>query len=93
MVFVSVRDDDAAHAAFVLHEIGYVGDNKVYARHILSRESKPGVDYDNVFAVFERGHIFAYFAHSAQKSHFKRFVRLAVLFFVRLCFFGRFGGV
>ncbi len=46
MVFVSVREDDAANLAAVLDEVGDVGDDDVDAQELFFGEHEAGVDDD-----------------------------------------------
>jgi len=50
MIFVAVREDDAAHALAVLDEIRNVGDYDVDAEQLGFREHQAGVDDDDVIA-------------------------------------------
>ena len=70
MVFVSVRENNAAHLVLILREIGNVGYDGIHARHFFVGKADPRVDNDDVVAVFKRGHILPDFAHAAKEKDF-----------------------
>ena len=97
MIFVSVRQKDAADLLAVVDEIGDVGKDEVDPRHLFGREDDACVNDDDVAAVLDGGHILADLADAAEEEHFDgllSFAALRLLFallarFSRLLCFGR----
>ena len=57
----------------VLHEIGVIGNDRIHPGHILAvGEGEPCVDDDDVVPVFEGGHVFPDFPHTAEEEDFYR---------------------
>ena len=70
MVFVSVRENKPAHPLRVFDEIGYIGNDKVESGGFFRGEDCARIDYDNVVAAFDCGHILSYFANAAEIDDF-----------------------
>ena len=70
VVFVAVRQKDAADLILVLDKIGDVGEHEVDARHLLGRENDARVDDDDVVPVLDGGHVLADLADTAEEEHF-----------------------
>ena len=73
MVFIAVRNDDAAHPILILNQICVVRYDKVYTGHIAAGESKPRIYYDYILSEFKGGHVLTDFSYSAQESYFQGF--------------------
>ena len=67
MVLVRVREDDRAHHALVLLQVGDVRDYDVHSEEFLLGEHQAGVDHDDVVAGAKGQHVHAEFAQSAQR--------------------------
>jgi len=72
MVFVAMGQEDAFELMLVLHDIGKVGNDDVDAGHVVFRKSDAAVDDDHLVAVFVNGHVFADFAHAAQRDNLEQ---------------------
>ena len=69
MILVTMGHQYAAQLVRVLFNVCHVRYNKIYARHIVIGEYKPAVYYYHVLAVFQHGHVLAYFAHAAKRDY------------------------
>ena len=67
VVLVAVGDDVAAQLVQVALEVGRVRDNEVYAEHIIVRECYAAVDYNDVAAVLDNGHVLADLVQTAKR--------------------------
>ncbi len=65
VVFMRVREHDGLHHAFVLLQVGGVGNYDVHAKQFLLWEHQARVDDDNFVAEAQGHHIHAEFAQSA----------------------------
>ena len=68
VIFVPVREEQAADAVLVFDEIGDVRDHKIDAQHILFGEDRAAVHNDHIVAIFDSGNIFSKFIHTAQRD-------------------------
>ena len=64
---MAVGDDVAAQLVDVALEVGRVRDNQVYAEHIVVREGYAAVDYNDVAAVLNNGHVLADLVQTAKR--------------------------
>ena len=58
----------------VFVDVRKVRRDQIDARRLVCREHSAAIDDEDVVAVLDRGHIFAYLPHSAQKDDFELFV-------------------
>ena len=70
MVFVPVREDDAAHTGGVVFQIGDVGQNDINAVHVFIREAHAAIHHDDVVAVLKCRHVFADLTETAERDDF-----------------------
>ena len=68
VVFVAVRQDQAAHVLGVLLEIREVGRDDVDAHQLGVGEHHPGVDHDNVIAVADGHGVHPELAQAAERD-------------------------
>ena len=68
VIFVRVGEDDGAHHALVLLQVGDVGDDDVDAEQFLLGEHQAGVNYDDVVAGAQREHVHTELAQPAQRN-------------------------
>ena len=68
MIFMTMGDEDAADAVFVLKDIRIILDNGIDARHRFFGKSHAAVDDDDVVAEFEKGHILADLAKTSERN-------------------------
>src|SRR3989344_4502493 len=66
VVEVSMSDDERAYFIFTLFEVGRIWDDIVHSRGSFIGKMHTGVNDDNVFADFYRGHILADFFYTAE---------------------------
>ena len=66
MVLVAVGDDDAPHQALLIVQVAEIGDDQVYAQHVVFGEHDPRVHDDDVTAVFQDHHVLAHFPQSSE---------------------------
>ena len=66
MILVSVGQQDTADPIRILFQIRNIGDNQIYAKHIIVGERKTAVHDDHVVTVFQNGDIFADLVQAAQ---------------------------
>ena len=74
MVFVPVRNDDAAEPILLVFQIGDIGNYQVDAQHVVFGKHHTGVDEDDIVAVFKHHTVLGDFAQAAQGDDAKRFV-------------------
>ena len=67
VVFVTVGEDDAAHALAIFDEVGDVGDNDVDAEQFGFGEHHSGIDDDDVIAPAHGHAVHAEFAEAAER--------------------------
>ena len=94
MVFMPVREENAADLVFILDEIGDIGEDEVDARHLFGREDDARVDDDDVVPVLDGGHVLADLADAAKEEYFDGSLlsaALSLLFLRRLLFCILFG--
>ena len=80
VILVRVREDDRAHHALVLFQIGNVGDHDIHAEQLLLGEHQARIDHDNVVARAEGEHVHSELAQSAERNGPQR--RCAQMFFL-----------
>ena len=71
VILMAVCDEIAAQARGVLFKVGCIGDDQVYARHVVARENRTQIDHDDVVLIFVDRHVLADFAQSAQRNDAK----------------------
>ena len=80
VVFVRVREDDRAHHALVLLQVGDVGDDDVDAEQFLLGKHQAGVDHDDVVAAAKSEHVHAELAQSAERNGPQRRICAQIVF-------------
>ena len=91
MVFVAVRDADAAYAALFAFEVCDIGQYQVYAEHFFFGKAHAHINDNNVFAVFNYGHVLADLAQPADRYEpyiFGCGLRVYILCLLLLCQYG-----
>ncbi len=73
MVFVTVGEYYASKFVLVFSEVGEVGQDQVYARHLFVREGHASVDKDYTAVLPYGSHIFADLPQSAQGNDLQSF--------------------
>ena len=68
MVLVRVREHDGLDHAFVLFQVGGVGNYDVHTQQFLLGEHQSRIDHNNFVAEAQGQHIHAEFAQSAQRN-------------------------
>ena len=68
VIFVRVREDDGAHHALVLFQVGDVRDDDVHAEKFLLGKHQARVNHNDVVAAAEGHHVHAEFAQPAQRN-------------------------
>src|SRR5258706_2369178 len=66
VILMPVGNEEATNAVKLVCEVGDVGNDEINAQHLLIWEHQPGVDDDDVFAIFDRHHVLANLAQAAQ---------------------------
>src|SRR6266545_1972642 len=69
VVFVTVRNEDAAKLADTLGDVSYVRNDEVHTQHLFVGEHDAGVNEDQVIGKLESHHILADLAQPAQGNH------------------------
>jgi hypothetical protein len=72
VVFVTVRDDDAAQLIALVAQIFPIGNDEVDAQHVVFGEHDAAIDQDDVLAVLEGRHVLADFAAPAERDDAQR---------------------
>ncbi len=68
VIFVAVRDDDAAQLIALVAQVFPIGDDEVDPQHIVFGEHDAAVDQQDIRAVFKGRHVLADFAAAAQRN-------------------------
>ena len=71
MVFVAVGNQKGPDLVPVLHQVADVGNREVDPWHVLAGKQDPGVDDDDVVAVFKGHHVLADLTETAKRYHSK----------------------
>ena len=71
VVFVSVRDENAADLIFIFFQICDVRNDKVDAGHFVVREAHAAVDDDDIVFVFQNGDILTDLFQAAEGKYFQ----------------------
>ena len=66
VVLVPVGDQDSPHPVDIASQVGDVGDDQVYPRHVLSGKLYPAIDDDDVAVAFQGHHVLANFPQASQ---------------------------
>ena len=69
VVFMAVRQDDAAHLLQAFHDVAGVGDDDVDAVHLARGKHEAGIDDQQILVRFQHEHVLANFAQAAQRNH------------------------
>ena len=69
VVFVAVREHDAAHMLAILQQVRNVGDDDVDAQQLGFGKHEAGVDHDDVVAVADGHAVHTELAHPAQRNN------------------------
>ena len=72
MVFMAVRDDDAAQLMLVFEHVGVIGQNEIDARMIVVGKHQARIDQQHVVAAFEYGHVLSDGVKTAERDDFQR---------------------
>ena len=85
VIFVAVRENNAADMLAILFEVGDVGDDEVDAKEFGVGKHHAGVDDEDIVAKTQDQHVHTKFAETTERNNGKRLIRLAqvVPFFVR----------
>jgi hypothetical protein len=75
VVFVSVGDHNAAHLIPLAQQVVEIRDDVIDSQHIVVGEHNPGVDDQDIVAVFIGHHILAYFPQAPQRDDSQFFIR------------------
>jgi hypothetical protein len=68
VIFVRVRQDDAAHHVLVLLQVRDIGNHDIHAKQLLLGKHQSRVDDENVIAISQDHHVHAEFAEPAQRD-------------------------
>ena len=71
MVFMSVRNKEAAKLLLIFYEIGNVGNDEIDAVHIVLGKTEAAVNNDHILSVLQNGHVFSDFIQTAQRNNFQ----------------------
>ena len=71
MVLVAVGEDDRLDVVGAVAQVGEVGQDEVDAEHLGGRELEPGVDDDDLAAVFDDRHVLADLPQPAERDDAK----------------------
>jgi hypothetical protein len=71
VVFVAVRNHNPAYALLVLDQVGKVGDDDVYAEHLLAGEFHPSIDDENLATVLEHSAVLTDATEASQWQQFQ----------------------
>ncbi len=69
MVLVTVGKNYTPDFVLIFHKVGYVRDNQVETGCFVCGEYRARVNYYNIVAALDCGHIFTYFAYAAEKNY------------------------
>src|ERR1700694_2959759 len=68
MVFVTVRDKNAANALLLVVQVARIGDNQVYAKHFIVGEHRTRINNHDVVTVFDDHHILSDFPQPSKRD-------------------------
>src|ERR1700694_5606603 len=68
MVFVTVRDKNAANALLLVVQVARIGDNQVNAKHFVVGEHRTRINNHDVVAIFDDHHILSDFSQSSERD-------------------------
>ena len=68
VIFVAVREHDAAHMLAIFEQVRNVGDDDIDAQQLGFREHQAGVDHDDVVAEADGHAVHTELAHPAQRN-------------------------
>jgi hypothetical protein len=69
VVFVAVREHDAAHMLAILEQVRNVGNDDVDAQQLGLGEHQAGIDHDDVIAIADGHAVHTELAHPAQRNN------------------------
>ncbi|CCX55075.1 uncharacterized protein BN814_02142 [Veillonella sp. CAG:933] len=85
MVFMTVSDNYGTYFILVFNQITHVRDDNVNARHIVFRERKTCIQYDNIIAILEYGHVLTDFTETAQRNNHELIFFARMMLMIRMC--------
>ena len=65
MVFMAVSDEDATDAVFFVVEVTGIRDNEIDTEHFFVGEHNPGINNDDIIAIFDDHHVLSDFPQSS----------------------------
>ncbi len=68
MVFVAVRDEDAANVVLFVVQVARIGDNQVNAKHFIVWEHRARIDNHDVAAIFDDHHILSDLSQPSERD-------------------------
>src|SRR5437588_8741095 len=68
MIFMTMRNKDAANALLFVVQVARIGDNQVNAKHFIIGEHQPGINNDDVVTILYDHHILSDLSQSSKRD-------------------------
>ena len=88
MVFMAVGDEDTTDTVFFVVEVTGIRDNEIDTEHFFIGEHHPGINNDDIIAIFDDHHVLSDFPQSSQLDESNIFCcqgKKNLLYYTEMC--------